>query len=149
MSLKSKPLIIEGTFTEVKEEPKEEVKSLIVLQKPNCWCVGRNYKLHQVGDPFCHFSGIYKPPAISSMSRSDEAAHSVPVTDFPVCSIGITKSPVTFDEDLLTSCINRAVMKTPSEFVSLLDEGRVNPSQARLINNELRAMGYCITEEPF
>lgn len=137
MSLKSKPLILEGTFTEVKEEPKEVPKSAIVLQKPNCWCVGRNYKLHQVGDPFCHFSGTYKPPAISSM------------TDFPVCSIGVTKSPVTFDEDLLTSCINRAVMKTPSEFVSLLDEGRVNPSQARLINNELRAMGYCITEEPF
>lgn len=148
MSLKSKPLILEGTFTEVKEEAKEIPKSAIVLQKPNCWCVGRNYKLHQVGDPFCHFSGTYKPPAISSM------------TDFPVCSIGLTNSsegatrsfaatPVTFDEDLLTSCINRAVMKTPSEFVSLLDEGRVNPSQARLINNELRAMGYCITEEPF
>lgn len=137
MSLKSKPLVIEGTFTEVKEEAKEVPKSATVLRKPNCWCAGRSYKLHQVGDPFCHFSGTYKPPAISSM------------TDFPICSIGVTTSPVTFDEDLLTSCINRAVMKTPSEFVSLLDEGRVNPSQARLINNELRAMGYCISEEPF
>lgn len=130
MSLKSKPLVIEGTFTEVKEAIPENTTS----DKPKCWCIGRHGKEHQVGDPFCHFPGTYKVPT------QDKTIYIGP---------SLTSTPVTFDEDLLMSCINRAIAKTPPDFVSMLEEGRVNQTQARRINNELRYMGYCISEEPF
>lgn len=131
MSLKSKPLVIEGTFTEVKvEDPPSK--------KADCWCSGRNMKLHKVGDPFCHFPVTYKVP--------EPIKHEIVLSSTVNSS---TTTPVTFDEDLIMSCINRAIAKTPPDFVSMLEEGRVNQTQARRINNELRYMGYCISEEPF
>lgn len=123
MSLKSKPLTIEGTFAEATEaKPEFSIRA-------DCWCSGRHNKLHKVGDPLCQFPVTYTPPEIQTPR--------------------LLSSPVTFDEDLLMACINRAIMKTPADFVPFLEEGRVDQKQARRINNELRLMGYGITEEPF
>lgn len=140
MSLKSKPLIIEGTFSvvdtsrnSVATEIKEIAPENTIDGKPKCWCIGRHGKEHQVGDPFCHFPGTYK----------------VPKSEVIYIGPNYSNTPVTFDEDLIMACINRAIAKTPPDFVSMLEEGRVNQTQARRINNELRFMGYCISEEPF
>lgn len=128
MSLKSKPLTIEGTFTEI--APKIEEKPEFSI-RADCWCSGRHNKLHKVGDPLCQFPVTFKVPEVTPEVRR------------------LLSSPVTFDEDLIMACINRAIMKTPADFVPLLEEGRVTQVQARRINNELRLMGYCVTEEPF
>jgi hypothetical protein len=110
-----------------------------VRVKADCWCVGRNHKLHKVGDPFCHFPVTY---AIPEAEKVTSLVVTPSLEQF-------TRTPVTFDEDLLCSCINRAIHKTPSDFVTMIEDGKVSHIQARRINAELRAMGYCISEEPF
>lgn len=138
-----------------KEKPQESTPELLEIftsdgvtgrtegAKADCRCSGRAFKLHKVGDPFCHFPETYKPP-------SDKSATECGVPSLRDSgSLNLTSSPVTFDEDLLMSCINRAIAKTPGDFVTMLDNGSVSQVQARRINNELRLMGYCISEEPF
>lgn len=136
---------------------KGELENKPTKSKVPCWCTGRHGKEHTVGEPFCLFPVTYLPPS-KSKSRSDDTTRSESKTGTISADsnlregpqlINLTKSPMTFDEELLMACINRAIMKTPSDFVTMLDEGRVNFVQARRINNELRLMGYVITEDPF
>lgn len=126
--------------------------------KVPCWCTGRKGKEHTVGDPFCMFPGTYIPPSnqIESKTGSNGVAGRSEAATISADSnlreepqiVNLTKSPITFDEELLMSCVNRAILKDPYSFVPLLEEGRFNHLHARLVNNELRTMGYCITEDP-